>query len=163
MPIRGGQVLTSDFVLSLIIFFVIFEFTFTIWNMAQSKTMHLEAERRMQEKTAFMTETLIKSQGYPANWNEDNVILIGLSDENFIIQDEKVEEFQSMDYEKIKNIFGIEDYDLNVTISTETAYYTIGRDIDDDALIIVPIRRIILLNSSGSVKRGTLNLITWAK
>lgn len=163
MPIKKGQVLTSDFVLSLIIFFVIFEFTFTIWNMAQSKTIHLDEERRMQEKTAFITETLIKSQGYPINWNENDVILIGLSDESFILQDEKVKKFQNMDYEKIKNIFGIEDYGLNVTISTKNAYYTIGKEIDDDALIIMPIKRIIILNNSGTMERGSLSLITWAK
>lgn len=158
---RKGQTFTPDFFVSAIIFIFILNVSYLAWNGAQDTSSDFETDH-MQKKVFYITDMLTRTPGYPYGWNSTNVELIGLSDSSNKINSSKLDELQNISYDNMTFLWGITDYEFNLTISGETTYATFGKTIDNGARYITPIERVILIDyGNGTIDKGYLRYTLW--
>ncbi|NOQ56347.1 MAG: hypothetical protein GQ477_06105 [Nanohaloarchaea archaeon] len=158
---RKGQTFTSDFFVSAIIFMFILNISYITWNSAQDVTAEFESDN-MQKKIFYITDMLTRTPGYPYGWNSTDVELIGLSDSSNMINSSKLDELQNMSYYNMTFLWGITDYEFNLTVSGDYTYKTFGKDIDHDARHITHIERVVLIDyGNGAIDKGYLKYTLW--
>jgi len=111
-----GQIWSMDFALSFTLFvgmMVLFFFTFNNFVSDVSVQRDLAV---MQNNVLELTEALIRTPGIPTNWDSSNVHVIGLADQDNILNSTKVLNFLSLNYSTMKRVMGIGSYDFNLTI-----------------------------------------------
>ena len=158
---RKGQTFTADFVLSVFIFFIILGISVILWNSAQMKSEALQETRLMASRAFYITEMLLKTEGYPPGWNETDVRLLGLADSRRNIDIARLNAMMNLSEENISAVWNIEEYGFNFSINASGLYYTKGAPVDFSADFVFPMKRIVLVNDSGVLKRGTLTLVLW--
>jgi hypothetical protein len=67
----------------------------------------------MESRTLQALNALVKTPGYPEDWDAGNVEIIGLSSKKNSIDEVKLAQFRSMDYDDIKEKLKLEGYDFN--------------------------------------------------
>ncbi len=112
-----GQIAFTDLFIALFIATILIFATMSTWDIYK---------KRLVERTSYddiltygfqITDTLVKSPGKPGNWNETNVEVIGLSNNNLNVSSEKLNNLLKLDYNNAKYIFNIERYDFYFEIT----------------------------------------------
>lgn len=77
----------------------------------------------LYSKAYSISELLIKDEGYPANWNENNFRRIGFASEPYLLNSSKIIELEKIcnstnitNIKKLRESFGLMDENLNVEI-----------------------------------------------
>ncbi len=113
---KNGQVSSIDLLISAIVFLMIFISIRGIWienlNEGQASLNSYELEL----KTIQAVNCLLKTPGFPVDWNSSSVELIGLAKKPFVLSEDKVDEFLLLDYNNAKKALGIEGYEFNLSI-----------------------------------------------
>lgn len=158
---RKGQTFTPDFLVSAIIFIFIMNVSYMAWNGAQDVGSDFETDY-MQKKVFYITDMLTRTPGYPYGWNSTDVELIGLSDSSNMINLSKLDELLNVSYDNMTFLWGVTDYEFNLTVSGEVTYKSFGQTIDNNARFITPIERVILINyGNGTIDKGYLRYTLW--
>jgi len=155
-----AQLWSMDLAVSAIIFIAmigIFFFTLNNFSADASKQNELLL---MQELSLEATESLIRTQGLPQDWNSGNVQVIGLAEKENVLDEGKVLEFiQYVNYEQSKTLLGIGNYDYNITIQhlNRTIMTLQGQELQmgsgcADAKDILTVERYVLLNVPAKLK-----------
>ena len=166
---RKGQALASDFTVSIALFLFLVVGSAIIWNNTVDKYAMFKENQLMQEKVFSISDALIRTQGYPPEWNSTNVMLIGLSEGgSHMLNKSKLEAFKDVDYALAKNIWGISGYE----------YYAKFTDSEGDLISLdgialeyglapsgkkdlVPLKRLVLINESGNITGAALTFVIW--
>lgn len=166
---KKGQVSSPDFAASLALFLVIVVVSAMLWNATVLKYSQFRDNRFMQDKAFSVTDALIRTEGYPRDWNRSNVKLVGLSEgESHVLDPGKLIEFKSVANDTAKQSWGIGGYNYYVRITNSSGgiYVLDGTELEYGTLPagekdLVPIKRIVLVNDSGTVERATLTFMIW--
>ena len=152
-----AQIWSTDFVISIVIFFSVFALLiFSINNISSQNEIKRNFED-INNKISIVSESLVRTKGLPENWNSSNVILIGLASEENILNETKLNEFNNTEYQKIKEIFGYDFY-FNLTDSLNgTIYLEKGLQPPSNANLVVPVERYCLYRD----RLVNLKLIFW--
>jgi hypothetical protein len=95
---KRGQVWTADFVIGLMLFFIVIMLSVKIiWDVYPS-----EKKVNVYRDAVYLSDTLL-SQGYPQNWTNSNVILPGIAGNNRI-DETKLSLFDTLDYYRAKTL-----------------------------------------------------------
>lgn len=168
---RKGQALASDFTISIALFLFLIVGCAIVWNTTAGKYARFRDNQFMQEKIFSVSDTLVRTPGYPPEWNGANVKLIGLSEgESHMLNKSKLLEFKNVDYSTAKNMWGLGGYE----------YYAKFTDSDGDLISLdgsaleygnssflsgkkdlVPLKRLVLINESGNITRAALTFVIW--
>ncbi len=109
---RKGQVLLEDFIMSLVIFGVIFSATFfAYYSIQQSRAWKIETTY-LWERAMNTLDYLITSPGVPENWNATNVRKIGLAVSDHVVSADKILEMKKMNYTTLQTIMGVGVYNF---------------------------------------------------
>jgi hypothetical protein len=100
MKENKAQVWYTDFMVGVMIFFIVIIVYYTYAHGLESDPSKITSDLLIGAKA--ITGSLVK-QGYPLDWNESNVIIIGLTDGKQRIVNEKLEMFADMNYSFIKS------------------------------------------------------------
>lgn len=153
-----GQVFSSDISISLALFLGLLILYFAILQISEQKTFAFDEQRLMKNKAHQIADLMVKTKGYPENWNRSNVKIIGFATESNLINKSKVLEFMNMSDANIKEVLNTEyDFELNISLGDEEfvkGNFTTGKN-------VAVIERIILMEEEGTFKRGKLKLILW--
>ena len=107
-------------------------------------------------KAYLISELLIKSEGYPENWNKDNFERVGLASKPYLLDSAKLAEFNEVcnstnitKIQKLKDSFGLERENLIVEIkylnNTDVMECKpVGKKIGTTAYI----KRMVILNNN---------------
>jgi hypothetical protein len=78
----------------------------------------------LQNDVMVISDSLLRVPGMPEDWNRTNVRVLGLASEENVLNQTKVHNFVSMDYNKIRALLGIPNYDFyfQLTYSNDTIY-----------------------------------------
>jgi len=118
-----GQV-NIPFTLSLFIFVGLT--IYLISSIISYHTTHSEAIKSdvLYSKAYSISELLIKDEGYPANWKEDNFNRIGLASEPYSLNSSKLVELEKIcnstnitNIKKLRESFGLVDENFNIEIN----------------------------------------------
>lgn len=111
---KKAQITSLELVLTLVAFFIIFLFVISLWN---KYTVRLDDNVKSEEQhlLAFqIVDILGQSRGTPDNWEDDpnNVRVIGLQKNPGSLDEDKITEFVSLSYDKVKKLFNIGRYEF---------------------------------------------------
>ena len=106
-----GQIMSSDFLVAFFLFLILFIAVTIAWNGMLDSSI-TDIERKYMESIAMrITDIFVKSPGYPSNWENREIVAIGLVDHDRRIDQAKLDAFMNMDYETSKDVLGIKGYD----------------------------------------------------
>jgi len=146
-----GQIVTTDFILAIIILIFILQLSFSLWN-NEIESFRLKEKRTDMEKTALsIVDLLIRSPGIPEDWENGDMaeITLGLVKEDHVLDIGKVSKLFSSSIDNTKKLLGIENYDFFFVIK-----FTNGEVIEEygtpaiDAREVIVARRLVLYNNT---------------
>ncbi|MEM2955004.1 MAG: hypothetical protein QW625_03600 [Candidatus Nanoarchaeia archaeon] len=141
-----GQVWSLDFITSLIIFLFAFLVVFFIFSYLNAQSAQQAFFNDIESLSLSISDILVRTKGIPEDWNETNVIAIGLASEENALNETKISYFFSMansDYERTKAILtGGYDFYFSLTDINGTSYGSIGSK--ENVSFVVPIERYCL-------------------
>ena len=152
---RRGSV-SMDFVFASLIFILILGFTAISYSNYLDAYKIAESKKSLEASALSISETLIKSSGYPRNW-EQNVSafeipglgvlgLAGQENEN-VLDPNKVTAFSTLSYNATRNMFGFDgDYYISIKSVDGKTFFSKGTEYADSSS--VAIERIVLFNQS---------------
>lgn len=141
-----AQVWSLDFALSLIIFMTSLFAVIFAWNYISVNAMENQEIKDLQMKALALSDSLIRTRGIPADWNESGVKVIGLAEDENILNVTKVELFINMSVNDNDNLRGLMDIGLygfyfEVKDINGTVYANTTTPISMTSSIVVPIER----------------------
>lgn len=155
-----GQVFSTDLLLAMMVFIIIVLLISHTWNGVSVRAQDWEDRMEMQRRAYVASAFLIMSPGYPSNWNESTVKVLGLTTrEQNVIDSSKFSEMQSMSGSKIKELLNIEEYSLYINLS----YYggssigDVGTPPTENATEITSIDSYVVYNGQLTI----LDLMLW--
>jgi len=162
-----GQVWSFDFAVSVVIFFTVVSMVLFSWNYIGAKHVEQMIFNEMESVTVGISDSLIRTTGYPEEWNKTNVQIIGLADEENILNQTKIQYFVNMSYDSIRATLGIMNYNfyLGIRYLNDTIIEMDGTDLEvgehpasySNSTMIVPIERYMLFDH----KVASLMFILW--
>jgi hypothetical protein len=158
-------VFSTDFVVGLTIFLmaiVVFE---SFYGNLESGINNYKTRNDAQTKANSVADILATSPGYPNDWSNDTVEVIGLYDSGFLSL-EKFSQLMKLEYYTAKRKMGVGGYEVwiemqNISGST-LGSYKFGRPVDENASQIFSVKRLGLVNFNGNVTKAILNVGVWS-
>lgn len=159
---RKAQVFISDILMSIIIFVVVIGISMSLINRAWEKRTRFDGARYHEQRSFEVSDLMVRSSGYPENWNSSNVRIVGLAEPSHVIQNSSIQELDSTSNERLRKIWQL-PYDTNFYINISAGNYSWqkGQKWGDNADLVIPSRRAIIYNSTKTFERGTLNFVLW--
>jgi len=144
MP-RKAQIWSMDFMSSLIIFFMALIAIMFAWNYIAYQSVASHELKQLQMKVFTISDSLMRSPGLPGNWDQTNVRVIGLADEEGVINPTKAQFLVAMDYNVTKALLGIGLYDYYFEIAdlNGTVYLNTTKPIVNSTFV-VPMERYVI-------------------
>ncbi len=99
MKNKKAQIWYTDFMVGVLIFVIVIVLYYEYANNLNQDPDKLTSDLIMDAKS--ITSSLI-TEGYPTNWNQSNVQMIGLTDGNQRLVQEKIDVLAGMDYGEMK-------------------------------------------------------------
>ncbi|UCD03227.1 MAG: hypothetical protein JSV63_01150 [Candidatus Aenigmatarchaeota archaeon] len=156
---RKAQLWTLDMALSLLIFFSALLSAIFAWNYISADTVENRMLKELQLKAFELSDSLIRTPGIPAVWNDSTVQVIGLAYSDNILDENKVKEFVGMDYSVAASMLDINPYEFYFEVKdiNGTVYENSTVPLSASASTIVPIERYAVYN--GRVVK--VKLVIW--
>ena len=156
-----GQVFTTDFIASITIFSFFLLFFGIAWN--SSIDMFLE-RADSQETRMDDVYSLMKTEGAPSNWAEDNVSVIGFYEEGFLSA-EKVSKFIDLPSSEKRRLLKTQEFLLEARYLNGSLVNYQGHDLKTNTSQIPEDRSVYVRNSitvlEENRKRVKLNYYSW--
>jgi len=141
---KKGQVLSFDLLISITLFALILGILASQINYNTKKINEIREQNKMVGE-AYKISDIFFREGYPKNWNETNVEILGLQTNNRIDWN-KLKKLKNLGYQKSLVLLGA-NYDYNITIQSNAINWSFGKSIENYSTI-VKINRLGILNSS---------------
>lgn len=152
-----GQMWSMDFAVSIVIFalmigIVIFAWNYAIRNSADQVNLNI-----LENDVIMISDTLVRVPGMPEDWNESSVRVLGLAEEENVLNKTKVLQFVNMDYNQIKILLGIANrefyfemrYPNNTVMDIGGTSLNKGIDpVGQNSNVVVPVERYVILNGN---------------
>ena len=160
-----GQVLTSDFAASIALFSLFLILFGTVWN---NSVQMFSQETNLQERQHEYSLNLLKTSGYPSDWNSSNVEIPGLYHQGYLSA-EKFLELKELTDSELRKLFKAHEMHLRVEYLNGSLVSRKGRDLkvftDSGNSFIVPRNRTVFVSSQETVSktgdRVELRYYTW--
>lgn len=150
-----AQVWSFDFMASVVVFFLVISTLFFVWQYATIQNEDQVMFNDMESSALTITDAIIRSKGSPEDWDDSSVRTIGLASEENVLNETKILTFIQMDYNRIRSMLGIREYDFyfQVLHLNGTQARSGGMDlvtgIDPalhESVVVVPVERYILFD-----------------
>lgn len=170
---RNGQMFASDLVASVIVFFFIVNLSLIIWNMAYENKTKFNEVRQLRERVVRTADILVRTPGYPQDWDETSVELAGFVTEDHVLDNEKLRSFNDTSYADQKDAIRSTPNEFYLTVRSDGSIITLsepsepdmdlefGEEQDASTTTAVTSKRSVLLNTSNQLERATLKLVFW--
>ncbi len=115
--------LSGDFVVGLVVFVVVLSFLLPLADDLWRQTSTVSEERHLQGQALSVSDLLLRSPGYPSDWNETTVQSIGLANEEHVLNSTKVLRFLNVlnaDYYTAKSRLGLPSAHVNFSVTDKT-------------------------------------------
>lgn len=87
----------------------------TLNNYGQKSSSEIESDI-MITKAFQISDLLIKTEGFPSKWNNDNIEIAGLASSDRVISEEKLSNFTNLSINKTKSLLKTQIYNFYLTL-----------------------------------------------
>lgn len=155
-----GQVFSTDFLISAFVFIVLLNIAAFTYNLAYEQQSRLDRQRVMDRKAFNIASLMVRTPGYPSNWTNETVRIVGLSEPDHVVQDAKVQELKEMTPAERERVMDLDASEFFLNISAGSYAETAGAPPSDADTVVVD-RRSVIVNATNLLDRGTLTVILW--
>ncbi|MCK5177430.1 MAG: hypothetical protein KAQ92_06905 [Candidatus Aenigmarchaeota archaeon] len=166
---RKAQAISLDFYSSLIIFMIVIGGCLMLWNKTIGDNTDSMQIQEMNNYANNIADILVRSKGYPLNWTNETVEMLGLVENSHLINYNKTLEMKNISRYKMSSLFGYEPYALYIQIDNSSNLPVI---IDGENLTwghlnkslansIAKISRYAILHNKDSFERVSVNVFIW--
>ena len=138
-----GQVFSTDFAASLLVFSVLLTAFIITWNMALA-TPEDVSEQELRSEAYRTADLMIQTQGEPSDWDADppTPTFVGFATEkSYVLNETKMSEFEQLSYNEQEELLDAPDFQLTITnMETGDTLLEEGEDFSD-AETVIPITR----------------------
>jgi len=114
-----GQMFTTDFVASMIIFLMVLNLGLFALNESTQGQTRFNEENRMLRQAYQTSDLLVRTPGHPTDWNHSTVQIVGLADSNHILDPTKLSEFAMIySYRQQRQELGVLPYEFRIAIES---------------------------------------------
>ena len=153
-----AQLWSTDLTISIFVFISVVAAFLFAWGYIATEAQSVSRMSEMESMALSVSDALIRIPGYPPDWNETNVMVLGLADGENILNQTKVDRFVAMDYQKAKNILGTDWYHFHFTVSdTNRTLLATKGPYPSNATSVVPVERYVLYGSTPAI----MNMLFW--
>jgi hypothetical protein len=166
-----GQAFVPDFMASLAIFAFILGAFLIPWNTILENQAGFDQLEEVRRETTRTTTFLVGTPGYPQDWEDtaENPRIPGFASSKNVLDGEKIYEFSKLDYETQRTLLKARNFRLEVPgpenaseEDTDLINYSMGQELPgENANVVYPESRDVLVNVSGELHRGKLKFIKW--
>ena len=139
-----GQVSSYDVLIAVLLFMIMFlalrQVAINNIDIATNDLAYNEMKIHSQQAL----DSLIKTKGYPTNWNVSDVELIGLAERPDVLSSEKVQNFIIMDYNIALDLLALGKYDFFFEIDSVNDDYDLNFGIVLVQKEVVRVERLVL-------------------
>ena len=149
-----AQFFSIDLFVALAIFILVITLVMDLWSSIRERKSSFEQIASMQMLLHDLADQLIRTKGDPSNWTAENVNSIGLVIEDRVLSQSKLLNFTEMEYNKIRQIFGISsEFYFRVTDLNDSTISINDKEIEQgrapiNATDILSVERLALLNQT---------------
>lgn len=150
-----AQIWSLDFAASMVIFALMMGIVIFSWNYAIQNSTDQVNLNVLENDVMMISDTLIRVPGLPEDWDASSVRVIGLANEENVLNKTKVIQFIGMDYNQTKSLLGIANHEFyfeirhlnNSVMEISGTNATKGTNpIDQDTTVVVPVERYVMIN-----------------
>ena len=161
-----AQAWSMDFAASMVIFSTALLLMLFAWNYSVQQSHDQTSFNVMENAVIAASDSLIRHGGSPEGWNQSNVVTIGLSSSENVINETKAESLMQMNETDLKRLLGIGNYEFyleiryaNGSIASTPSGLAIQKGIyPTTASTVIPVERQVLYMD----KMAKLKLIAWS-
>lgn len=152
-----GQAFAPDFLTSVVILGVMLSVFLVSWNSIVDAQITDQRDQELYYQGERTMKNMLNSPGSPENWNSSNVEVLGFAERPHVLNESKIEMFESMSSSKKKSL--LTAIGFNLKIVGDEVIYDIGQT--PNASQVFGFRRDALLNRSGELERVEVRYATW--
>ena len=161
-----AQAFMPDFMGGILVFSIVITIFIFSWNSVELNQQKFAVEDQIRQDAYYTTTFLVSTKGYPGNWNNSSVDIIGLaSDSDNVVSVNKLRELRKISYDRQKRLLGVRNFNLVFSNQTEVIELD-SKDLEYgkkpvNASTVIPLRRNVLIDKpSGSVD-AEMRYIVW--
>lgn len=126
-----------DYIASILVFGILLGMFLSAWNSVISDQVRFTEEERMRTQAVHTSTFLVSTPGYPENWEDTgvDVEIPGFARPDHVLQQEKLEAFDSLDYREQRSLLQAPDFQLKIVRQ--------GRSTDENTLGDGPVAYIL--------------------
>lgn len=150
ISLSKGQIITSDLLLAITVLSILVIYLGGAIDNTLDKFASNEQLQDMELGAVKTADVLVRSAGYPANWEDypASAISIGLSSSDRALNEKKLSVFTNLDYQTAKKLLGVSEYEF---------YFKLTRNGTEKGLLpagekSVTVRRIASYNGVDTVE-----------
>jgi len=160
---KKGQAISTDFIFSFAVFILFLLILVPLLSRIEGDVREQRLQELMERSIISASDMLVKTPGYPDNWDKNNVSSIGLKTGDHLDKN-KIKNLMEMDYKKAKDNLGLSGFEfyMNITdyknqaISIDSNTLQFGNNIINGNRVS-NIKRPVVFNNTISV----LNMVIW--
>ena len=103
--------------ISIGIFLIVIAILLIAFNRISDQSRQEDLGNDLESGSLFATDVLMKTEGFPTNWNNTSVIVPGFL-ENGTLSKNKISNFVHLDYNRAKYMLGLSGFDFNMTVTS---------------------------------------------
>ncbi|MBI5159303.1 hypothetical protein HY992_04240 [Candidatus Micrarchaeota archaeon] len=138
-----GQFFSIDFVLALALFSLVVLSIAFAWEDVRAQASDFQAHAKIYSTAEAVSDSLVRSKGFPANWSAGDVQSIGLASEARVLNESKAGRLLELNYAVAKSKLGAWEYEFyfNLTdsngsiINTGTAKPPVAYFLDEGGVL----------------------------
>lgn len=127
---------TSDFLASIIIFFTVLNLGMFALHQSVTSQTRFNQQTRMVQQAYQTAGLLIRTPGYPADWNSTNVQVVGLADPNHVIQPAKLLRLKRLDFATFRSQTRLAGSNFFLTVTVNGSLVSVGGVANGRAAVI---------------------------
>ncbi len=156
----AGQLFSLDFVLSMIVFLLVFAFLYQSYFSNVDRFKQHQIALEIQERVNAQADVLVNSPGFPIDWNESGVIVMGLALQPGVLDYSKVQKLASLtanDYNHARAVMNISAFEFRIDLDSnnDALDLNMGRD-PTGYLEVSAAARIVTMEGESAVFRLSL-------
>ncbi len=109
-----AQLISTEFFMVSVVITLLFSVSVVFWNQSNFRIKESDERANIEISTLAISDHLLKSRGLPSDWEDrtNEISHLGLAKENHVFDNKKLNKFISLDYNQVKNLLGISQYEF---------------------------------------------------
>jgi len=148
---KKSQIVSTDLFMAASVFVILLTTIIFSWNLYYTRLNEKIAYNDIMVNAFQISDLLVKSKGKPSIWNSTNVEIVGLAEYDRNISTQKVNSFNNMSYNELKELFNAERYEFYFQIKHLNGTAMDSHGMEFNGTYSINIRRYVMYENEKAI------------